>query len=115
MLDQGHGLIVVMTNDKLFCIIIDKRKSSFFSEINYPTMATNFNGYTNSRGSPRMENNMSPAENGQPTKAGVRPDGFPVLPPIRKPDKSKVDPYANSKLMKFRLANHKKDLLMKIL
>ncbi|KAH9504289.1 Dynein heavy chain 12, axonemal [Bulinus truncatus] len=46
---------------------------------------------------------------------GTRPDGFPVLPPIHKPEKRTEDPYAHSKLLTFRLADHQKNLLIKIL
>ncbi|KAK6177269.1 hypothetical protein SNE40_015399 [Patella caerulea] len=46
---------------------------------------------------------------------GIGPDGYPRLPPIKKPVSSKDDPYADSKLMTFRLANHKQALLMQIL
>ncbi|GFO33725.1 dynein heavy chain 12, axonemal-like, partial [Plakobranchus ocellatus] len=71
-----------------------------------------------SRGSPRVDN-LTPLQNGKaqppPSTAITRPPGLPVLPPIRKPENPKVDPYANSKLMKFRLANHQKNLLLKIL
>ncbi|XP_059163826.1 dynein axonemal heavy chain 12-like isoform X1 [Physella acuta] len=37
-----------------------------------------------------------------------------ILPPITKPE-TRSDPFANSKLMTFRLANHQKNLLIKIL
>ena len=49
--------------------------------------------------------------------AGVRrrgPDGLPVLPPIERP-KTREDPYANSKLLTFRMAKHREDLLTKIM
>lgn len=47
---------------------------------------------------------------------GIGPDGYPRLPPITKPNvPQREDPYANSKLMTFRLANHKQALLMKVL
>ncbi len=45
---------------------------------------------------------------------GRGPDGLLRLPPIVKP-KQRGDPYANSKLMKFRMARHKQDLLKKIM
>ena len=73
-----------------------------------------YNGYAKSRGSPRPEP-LEPIADAAAPKAGVRPDGFPVLPPIRKPDNPRVDPYANSKLLTFRLAKTQKNLLMKIL
>ncbi|GFS01672.1 dynein heavy chain 12, axonemal-like [Elysia marginata] len=82
-------------------------------------MATQNGGL--SRGSPRATDNLTPLQNGKaqtstPATAGItRPPGLPVLPPIRKPDNPKVDPYANSKLMTFRLAKHQKNLLLKIL
>ncbi|XP_069101059.1 dynein axonemal heavy chain 12-like isoform X1 [Argopecten irradians] len=47
--------------------------------------------------------------------SGIGPDGYPRLPPIKKPQMKIDDPYANSKLMTFRLANHKQALLMQIL
>ena len=47
---------------------------------------------------------------------GIGPDGYPRLPPINKPNHPmREDPYANSKLMSFRLANHKQALLMQVL
>ena len=80
------------------------------------------NGYPN--GHPVVpEGHMNGAMNGE-TEATPRlrnklgsigPDGFPVLPPIKKPAKPKEDPYAKSKLMTFRMANQNKALLMKIL
>ena len=82
-------------------------------------MATQNGGI--SRGSPRVADNLTPLQNGKaqattPATANIpRPPGLPVLPPIRKPDNPKVDPYANSKLMTFRLAKHQKNLLLKIL
>ena len=46
----------------------------------------------------------------------VGPDGYPRLPPITKPNlPHREDPYANSKLMTYRLANHKQALLMQVL
>jgi hypothetical protein len=52
----------------------------------------------------------------QKSKLGtIGADGFPVLPPIRKPVKRKEDPYSKSKLMTYRLASENKQLLMKIL
>ena len=45
---------------------------------------------------------------------GVGPDGLARLPPIQKPQ-TREDPYANSKLMTFRMAKHKQDLLKKIM
>jgi len=45
---------------------------------------------------------------------GVGPDGLPRLPPIERP-KTREDPYAKSKLMTFRMAKHKEDLLKKIM
>lgn len=44
----------------------------------------------------------------------IGPDGFPVLPPIRKP-KPKDDPYAKSKLMTYHLAAQNEALLRQIL
>ena len=45
---------------------------------------------------------------------GVGPDGLPRLPPIEKP-MTREDPFAKSKLMTFRMAKHKQDLLKKIM
>ena len=45
---------------------------------------------------------------------GVGPDGLPRLPPIQRPQ-TREDPYANSKLLTFRMAKHKQDLLKKIM
>lgn len=45
----------------------------------------------------------------------IGPNGYPRLPPINKPQKKTEDPYANSKLMTYRLANAKQALLMNIL
>ena len=45
---------------------------------------------------------------------GIGADGLPRLPPIERPEK-KADPYADSKLMNFRMANHKQALLRKIM
>ena len=45
---------------------------------------------------------------------GIGPDGIPRLPPIQRPAKQE-DPYANSKLMTFRVAKHKEDLLKQIM
>ncbi|XP_041350374.1 dynein heavy chain 12, axonemal-like isoform X3 [Gigantopelta aegis] len=47
--------------------------------------------------------------------ASILPEGYPRLPPIRKPKYPKEDPFAKSKMMTFRLSNHKQQLLMKIL
>ncbi|XP_035829063.1 dynein heavy chain 12, axonemal, partial [Aplysia californica] len=71
-------------------------------------------GHANGRASPRTDT-LDPLQNKPPAKSGIRPDGFPVLPPIRKPENPRVDPYANSKLLTYRLANTQKSLLMKIL
>ena len=71
-------------------------------------MASQYNGYSNGKaGAP---DSLPPA-----AKKNVRPDGFPVLPPIKKPENPRVDPYANSKLLTYRLAKTQKSLLMKIL
>lgn len=71
------------------------------------------NGATNGVEMPTMNGG---AGSRQPTKmSGIGPDGYPRLPPIRKPGQKIDDPYANSKLMTFRLANHKQALLMQIL
>ncbi|XP_063405511.1 dynein axonemal heavy chain 12-like isoform X3 [Mytilus trossulus] len=52
----------------------------------------------------------------QRTKLGsIGPNGYPRLPPISKPQKRGDDPYANSKLMTYRLANAKQAMLMNIL
>ena len=59
----------------------------------------------------------SPALNGvaHPSKVrGVGPDGLPRLPPIERP-RTRDDPFAKSKLMTFRMARHKQDLLRKIM
>ena len=45
---------------------------------------------------------------------GVGPDGLPRLSPIERP-KTREDPFANSKLLTFRMAKHKQDLLKKIM
>ena len=65
------------------------------------------NGHVNG-GSPRAETQGRP-------RNGVGPDNYPRLPPINRPVKPRDDPYANSKLMTFRLANHKQALLMQVL
>jgi hypothetical protein len=52
----------------------------------------------------------------QRTKLGsIGPNGYPRLPPINRPQRKMEDPYANSKLMTYRLANHKQTMLMQIL
>ena len=52
----------------------------------------------------------------QRTKMGsIGPNGYPRLPPINRPQKKAEDPYANSKLMTYRLANAKQAMLMNIL
>ncbi|KAL3853484.1 hypothetical protein ACJMK2_017020 [Sinanodonta woodiana] len=65
------------------------------------------------------QTNDNSKQNGvkQRTKlGGIGPDGYPVLPPIHTPGHlSREDPYAKSKLMTFRLANHNQALLMDIL
>ncbi|XP_052285538.1 dynein axonemal heavy chain 12-like isoform X2 [Dreissena polymorpha] len=80
------------------------------------------NGHTNGvsahpNGLTNVENGASPRGIQIRTKmGGLGPDGFPRLPPINKPNTPlREDPYANSKLMTFRLANHKQALLMKVL
>ena len=79
------------------------------------------NGYTNghAEGAPAMNGKVNGEVGTTPrirNKLGsIGPDGFPVLPPIRKPAKPKEDPYAKSKLMTYRLANQNQALLMKIL
>ena len=45
---------------------------------------------------------------------GIGADGIPRLPPIEKP-RHREDPFANSKLLTFRMARHKQDLLKKIM
>ena len=73
------------------------------------------NGVVNG-GSPTQNGTMNgdtPRSRGK--KGGVGPEGYPRLPPITKPSQKADDPYANSKLMTFRLANHKQAMLMKIL
>lgn len=73
------------------------------------------NGVVNG-GSPRSNGTMNgdtPRSRGK--TGGVGPEGYPRLPPISKPSIRTDDPYANSKLMTFRLANHKQAMLMKIL
>ena len=47
--------------------------------------------------------------------AGIFPEGYPRLPPIKKPKYPKEDPFAKSKMMTFRLSTYKQQLLMKIL
>ena len=74
----------------------------------HPDMANgHLNGKVNGevQANPRLRNKLG----------SIGPDGFPVLPPIKKLAKPKEDPYAKSKLMTFRLANQNKALLMKIL
>lgn len=76
------------------------------------------NGHTNGMNGHSNGVANSP-RNGSQNKTkvgGVGPDGYPKLPPITKPNlPNREDPYANSKLMTFRLANHKQALLMKVL
>ncbi|WAR27202.1 DYH12-like protein [Mya arenaria] len=73
------------------------------------------NGHTN--GIANGVDTQSPRNGQTRTKlGGLGPDGYPRLPPINKPAAPhREDPYANSKLMTFRLANHKQALLMKVL
>lgn len=78
------------------------------------------NGHTNgvANGVNGQYNGNSPRADSQSRgkMGGVGPDGYPKLPPITKPNiPQREDPYANSKLMTFRLANHKQALLMKVL
>lgn len=74
--------------------------------------ANGVNGHSNGfdeqiTNSPRTEKNKG---------KGIGPDGYPRLPPISKANvPQRDDPYANSKLMTFRLAKHKQALLMKVL
>ena len=70
--------------------------------------ANGLNGHLNGD-SPRSVDTQGRSRN------GVGPDNYPRLPPISRPMKVRDDPYANSKLMSFRLANHKQALLMKVL
>ncbi|XP_071083415.1 dynein axonemal heavy chain 12-like isoform X1 [Haliotis cracherodii] len=72
----------------------------------YTNGTTNGDGTANERLGPIRQKNKI---------GGIGPDGYPRLPPIKRPAVSKEDPYANSKLMNFRLANHKQALLMQIL
>ena len=80
------------------------------------------NGHTN--GLSGQPNGVANGVNGSPRTdainrtrlGGIGPDGYPRLPPINKPTHPmREDPYANSKLMSFRLANHKQALLMQVL
>ena len=77
------------------------------------------NGHANGvNGTNGIMNGNSPrTESKQRGKlGGIGPDGYPRLPPITKPHVPiREDPYANSKLMNFRLANHKQALLMQVL
>ena len=78
--------------------------------------ANGINGHAN--GINGLPNGNSPrTEVKNRTKlGGIGPDGYPRLPPINKPNHPlREDPYANSKLMSFRLANHKQGLLMNVL
>lgn len=79
-------------------------------------LASGLNGHANGING-QLNGNSPRAESRQKSKlAGIRPDGYPRLPPIAKPNNpQRDDPYANSKLMTFRLANHKQALLMKVL
>lgn len=76
------------------------------------------NGHEGTNG---VLNGGSPRQNGSvngdtPRSRGkLGSEGYPRLPPITKPNQRADDPYANSKLMTFRLANHKQAMLMKIL
>eukprot|EP00105_Crassostrea_gigas_P043640 XP_019927788.1 PREDICTED: dynein heavy chain 12, axonemal isoform X3 [Crassostrea gigas] len=76
------------------------------------------NGHEGTNG---VLNGGSPRQNGSvngdtPRSRGkLGSEGYPRLPPITKPSQRADDPYANSKLMTFRLANHKQAMLMKIL
>lgn len=42
------------------------------------------------------------------------PEGIPRLPPIQRPS-TREDPFANSKLLKFRISRHKQEHLKKIM
>lgn len=79
--------------------------------------ANGMNGFRATNGQNGIMNNNE--QNGgvkTRTKLGaLGPDGYPRLPPINKPTTQKTDPYVNSKLMTYRLANHKQALLMKIM
>ena len=57
---------------------------------------------------------IAKTDKGASSFRGVGPDGLPRLPPIQRP-KTVDDPYANSKLMKFRMATHREGLLKKIM
>lgn len=73
------------------------------------------NGHSNGVNG-QYEENSPRTESKNRSRLGVGPDGYPRLPPISKPNApQREDPYANSKLMTFRLANHKQALLMKVL
>lgn len=75
------------------------------------------NGHTNdiANGVNGQYNGNSPRD-GRSKSGAVGPEGYPKLPPITKPNiPQREDPYAKSKLMKFRLANHKQALLMQVL
>lgn len=50
-----------------------------------------------------------------PVVKGVRADGLPRLPPIPKSVLKKEDPYATSKLLTYRAAKEKQNLLTKIM
>jgi len=75
------------------------------------------NGYSNDLNGHSNGVNGETGPSPRPRKqlGTIGPDGFPILPPIRKPAKPKEDPYAKSKLMTYRLATENKSLLMKIL
>lgn len=86
------------------------------SHVFFLQMAANgINGFRATNGQNGMNNND---QNGFKTRTklgALGPDGYPRLPPINKPSTQKTDPYANSKLMTYRLANHKQALLMHIM
>ncbi|XP_021341821.1 dynein heavy chain 12, axonemal-like isoform X1 [Mizuhopecten yessoensis] len=73
------------------------------------------NGTTNGDGNHESLNGSGVPKRRSKPNSGIGPDGYPRLPPIKKPQVKIDDPYANSKLMTFRLANHKQALLMQIL
>lgn len=103
-----HISATKVTNEYCDCSFLYFQMATTNGYANHNDMSNGINGSTNGD----MNEELTPR---QRTKmSGVGLDGYPRLPPIQK-SKRADDPYANSKLMTFRLANHKQALLMKIL
>ncbi|XP_013387188.1 dynein heavy chain 12, axonemal, partial [Lingula anatina] len=82
---------------------------------------TSINGHTNGINghTPNGTGHVSNGHNSSRSRSrtewrGKGPDGIPRLPPIEKPS-VRDDPYANSKLMTFRMADHRQELLKRII